>query len=326
MKAVVLRRTGGPEVLAVEELPEPLAGAGQSLVDVRLAGVNYDDLERRSGQYQPLALPAVLGVDAVGVRRSDGRRVAVLLRDGGGYAQVVAAENRYTVEVPDHLSDEQAVGLLEQGGTAYGALLLAGRLRSGEAVGVSAAAGGVGHLVVQLALAYGAHPVIGLASSPGKRALLRDLGAHQVLDPAADDLGDQLREASGGGIGLFVDSVGGGLTRAALDGLAPFGRLVSIGWRAGSDGAGDQHGPVWMSTDDLIERSIGFAGFWMRHVVDNRKLLVAMAEELFDLAKRGQLVAWIDRTVALAGVGGAHAAMAARATSGKVLIDVNRER
>ncbi|MDQ1742061.1 MAG: NADPH:quinone reductase [Pseudonocardiales bacterium] len=325
MKAVVMRRTGGPEVLAVEELPEPLAAAGQSLVDVRLAGVNYDDLERRSGQYQPLALPAVLGVDAVGVRRSDGCRVAVLLREGGGYAQVVAAEDRYTVELPDHLSDDQAVGLLEQGSTAYGALILAGRLRSGEAVGVSAAAGGVGHLAIQLALAYGAHPVIGLASSVGKRARLRDLGAHHVLDPAADDLGEQLRDASGGGVGLFVDSVGGGLARAALDGLAPFGRLVTVGWRAAADGGSDQYGPVRVSTDDLIERSIGCAGFWMRHVVENRTLLAGMAAELFDLAKRGQLVAWIDRTVALAGVGDAHAAMAARTTSGKILIDVNRE-
>lgn len=325
MKAVVMRRTGGPEVLAVEELPEPLAAAGQSLVDVRLAGVNYDDLERRSGQYQPLALPAVLGVDAVGVRRSDGRRVAVLLREGGGYAQVVAAEDRYTIELPDYLSDDQAVGLLEQGSTAYGALILAGRLRPGEAVGVSAAAGGVGHLAIQLALAYGAHPVIGLASSAGKRARLRDLGAHHVLDPAAADLGEQLRDASGGGVGLFVDSVGGGLARTALEGLAPFGRLVTVGWRAAADGGSDQYGPVRVSTDDLIERSIGCAGFWMRHVVDNRTLLVGMAAELFDLAKRGQLVAWIDRTVALTGVGDAHAAMAARTTSGKILIDVNRE-
>ena len=326
MKAVVMRRTGEPDVLAVEELPEPLPTAGQSLVDVTLAGVNYDDIERRAGLVQPLALPAVLGVDAVGRRRSDGRRVAVLLRGGGGYAQVVAAEDRYTLEVPDHLSDEQAIGLLEQGSTAYGALMLAGRLRPGEAVAVSAAAGGVGHLAVQLALAFGADPVIGLASTPVKRALLRDLGAHHALDPAADDLGEQLREASGGGVDLFLDSVGGSLAQAALEGLAPFGRLVSVGWRAGGRGAEDGSGPLQISMDDLTDRSIGCAGFWMRHVVDDRALLVKIADELFDLAKRGHLVAWTDRTVTLAEVGQAHAAMAARATVGKVLIDVNPER
>ena len=75
-----------------------------------LAGVNYDDLERRGGAVQSLALPAVLGVDAVGRRRRDGRRVAVLLRDGGGYAQVVAAEDRHTIELPEHLDGAQAVG------------------------------------------------------------------------------------------------------------------------------------------------------------------------------------------------------------------------
>ena len=326
MKAVLLRRTGGPEVLAVEEVPEPVPTAGQSLVDVTLAGVNYDDLERRAGDVQPLTLPTVLGVDAVGRRRRDGRRVAVLLRTGGGYAQVVAAEDRYTVEVPDHLSDEQAVGLLEQGGTAYGALVLAGRLRAGEAVAVSAAAGGVGHLAIQLAVALGANPVIGLASTAAKRALVAELGAHRVLDPAAGDLGAQLREASGGGVGLFLDSVGGELTRSALDGLAPFGRLVSIGWRAGGGHASDQYGSIDVSMDALVGGSIGCAGFWMRHVVEDRALLVGIVDELFDLAKRGQLVARIDRTVSLAEVGQAHAAMAARATAGKVLIDVNRER
>jgi NADPH:quinone reductase len=321
MRAVVMRRTGGPEVLAVEQLAEPVPAAGQSLVDVTLAGVNFDDIERRDGQVPALSLPAVLGVDAVGRRRRDGRRVAVLLREGGGYAQVVAAQDRYTVELPDHLSDEQAVGLLEQGSTAYGALVLAGRLHPGEAVAVSAAAGGVGHLAIQLALAYGANPVIGLASTPGKRAAVSQLGAHRVLDPADGDLGEQLRAVSGGGVGLFLDSIGGELARSALDGLAPFGRLISIGWRAGEDGSGS----IQVSTEALTERSIGCAGFWMRHVVDNRQLLTSIAEELFDLSKQGQLTARIDRTVTLADVGQAHAAMAARATVGKVLIDVNRE-
>ncbi|HEX8093970.1 quinone oxidoreductase family protein [Jatrophihabitans sp.] len=325
MKAVLMRSTGGPEVLAVEQVPEPVPTAGQSLVDVTLAGVNYDDLERRAGDVQPLALPAVLGVDAVGHRRRDGRRVAVLLRAGGGYAQVVVAEDRYTVEVPDYLSDEQAVALLEQGGTAYGALMLAGRLRAGEAVAVSAAAGGVGHLAIQLALALGANPVIGLASTAAKRALVTELGAHRVLDPGTGDLGAQLREASSGGVGLFLDSVGGELTRAALDGLAPFGRLVSIGWRAGGGQAADRCGPVEVSTEALVGRSIGCAGFWMRHVVEDRQLLTGIADELFDLAKRGQLVARIDRTVSLAEVGQAHTALATRATAGKILIDVNRE-
>lgn len=327
MKAAVMRRVGGPDVLGVEEMPEPLPDAGQSLVDVTLAGVNFDDLERRNGDYQPLTLPAVLGVEVVGHRRRDGRRVAALLRQGGGYAQVVAAEDRHTIELPDHLDDAQAVGLLEQGSTAHGALTLAGRLRPGETVAVSAAAGGVGHLAIQLALAYGAKTVIGLASTPAKRALVADLGAHHVLDPADGDVGEQLRAATGGaGVDLFLDSVGGALARSALDGLAPFGRLVCFGWRSSAEPADLANGPIQVSTEELTDRSIGCAGFWMRHVVDDRALLTSIVDELFDLAEQGRLVARIDRTVALAETGQAHAAMAARTTAGKLLIDVNRER
>lgn len=316
-----MRRFGGPEVLRVERVPEPVPGAGQSLVDVALAGVNFDDLERRAGETRPQPLPAVLGVDVVGHRRDDGRRVAALLRRGGGYAQVAVADDAHTIELPDRIDDAQAVGLFEQGATAYGALVLAGRFRPGETVVVSAAAGGVGHLAVQLAVALGAGRVIGIASTPGKRALVTSLGADVALDPADGDVGDRLRESTGGaGVDLVVDSVGGTLARSALGGLAPFGRLVSIGWRGG-----DEDGPIRVSTAELTDHSIGCAGFWMRHVVDDRPLLCAIADELFTLAAKGKLAAHIDRVVGLAGVGDAHAAMAARATSGKVLIDVNRE-
>jgi NADPH2:quinone reductase len=318
MRAAVLRRVGGPEVLRVEQVPEPEPGDGQSLVDVSFAGVNFDDLERRGGISPPPSLPAVLGVDLVGRRRRDGRRVAVLMRHGGGYAQVAAATDAYSVDVPDDITDEQAVGLYEQGATAYGALVLAGRLRAGELVAVSAAAGGVGHLAVQLAVALGAGQVIGIASTPAKRAIVASLGADVVL--AQDDLDERLREATGGrGVDLVVDAVGGDLTRRLLHGLAPFGRLVSYGWRTDDPGRGVVH----VSTEELTDRSIGCAGFWMRHVVDNRPLLSGIADTLFSLAARRRLVARVDRIVPLTEVGAAHAAMAARATVGKVLVDVN---
>jgi NADPH2:quinone reductase len=317
MRAVVVRRFGGPEVLRVQRLPEPVAGAGESLIDVTMAGLNYDDVERRNGDCQPQALPVVLGVDVVGRRRGDGRRVAALLRQGGGYAEVVAAKDAYTVEIPAGIDDEQAAGLFEQGGCAYGALLLAGRLREGESVAVSAAAGGVGHLAVQLAIAFGASPVIGIASTPAKREFVRKLGADVVLDPAEGNLADRLRDASGGGVDLFVDSVGGALTRDALHGLAAFGRLVCVGWRDG--------GIISTTTAELTERSIGCAGFWMRHVVDNRPLLCQTVETLFQLVRQGRLAARIDRVVSLDEVGQAHALMASRATMGKILIDVGRD-
>ncbi|GAA3034631.1 NADPH2:quinone reductase [Actinokineospora globicatena] len=317
MRAAVMRRVGGPEVLAVADVALPGAADGQSLVDVTYAGINFDDIERRAGDGPTPELPAVLGVDVVGRRRRDGRRVVVLMRHGGGYAQVAAATDAHSVEVPDDISDEQAIGVFEQGATAYGALTLAGRVRPGESVVVSAAAGGVGHLAVQLAVALGARPVIGIASTEAKRAFVRDLGADHALEPGAD-----VRDVTGGrGVDLVIDATGGDSTRALLAGVAPFGRLVSYGWRA----ATPDRGVVTVSTGELTDRSIGCAGFWMRHVVDDRPLLEAITDELFGYARKGLLHAHIDRIVPLDRVGEAHAAVADRRTTGKVLVDVRRE-
>ncbi|MET8546707.1 zinc-binding dehydrogenase [Kitasatospora sp. NPDC004799] len=315
MRALLIHRYGGPEELRIATVPEPVAGPGRVLVDVTLAGLNYADLEIRAGEYLELPLPAVLGVDVVGRRRGDGKRVVALLRTGGGYAEVAAPEAAHTVEVPDGVDDAQALALLEQGATAYGALTLAGRLRAGETVAVTAAAGGVGHLAVQLARALGARRVVALASTPEKREFLRSLGADQVLDPEDPELAGRLAES--GGVDLFLDSVGGPVLRAGLAGLAPFGRLVSVGAR---EGVVDT-----FTMTELTEGSAGAQGFWLKHVLTDRALFEDIADHLFRLAVEGRVVARIDRTVPLSGVAEAHRAMAARQTVGKVLVDVHRE-
>ncbi|MFI5643030.1 zinc-binding alcohol dehydrogenase family protein [Kitasatospora sp. NPDC051705] len=315
MRAAVIHRYGGPEEFRTETLPEPVAGPGQALVDVTLAGLNYADLHCRTGEYARYPLPAVLGADVVGRRRRDGRRVAALLREGGGYARVARVEEAFTVEVPDAVGDAQALALLEQGATAYGALTLLGRLRPGETVAVTAAAGGVGHLVVQLAKELGAGRVVGLASTPAKREFVRSLGADRALDPADPGLPEQLAES--GGVDLFVDLVGGPLLRTGFDRLAPFGRVLSVGARGGPEES--------FAVDELADRSAGVLAFWLEHVLADRVLFAGIAERLFGLAEQGRLVARIDRTVPLTGVAGAHRALAARETMGKVLVNVHRE-
>jgi NADPH2:quinone reductase len=318
VRAAVIRRFGGPEVFEVETVPEPGAGLRESLVDVTMSGVNFGDLRHRTGDLDPgLSLPAVLGVEAVGVRRRDGRRVAALLRRGGGYAEVAAAPDTHTVLVPDGVDDLQAAALLEQGCTAYGALTAAGRFHAGERVAVTAAAGGVGHLAVQIARAGGAGRLVGTGSTAAKREFVRSLGADVVLDPSLSDLSGALRDAACGGVDLVVDTVGGPLLRAALGALAPFGRVVSVGARSSEP-------DVLSVVEDLGVPSIGVFGFWMRHVVDDRARYGRVAGAVFDLALRGELVAAIDRVVALTGIGAAHAAIAARETIGKVLVDVRR--
>ncbi|MFI6843870.1 zinc-binding alcohol dehydrogenase family protein [Kitasatospora sp. NPDC050467] len=315
MRAAVIHRYGGPEEFRTETVPEPGAGPGRVLIDVTLAGLNYADLHCRAGEYQRHPLPAVLGADVVGRRRGDRRRVAALLRKGGGYAQVVRAEEALTVEVPDGVSDEQALALLEQGATAYGALTLLGRLRPGERVAVTAAAGGVGHLAVQLARELGAGRVVGLASTATKREFVRSLGADAVLDPADPQLAARLGES--GGVDLFVDSVGGAVLRSGLAALAPFGRLLCVGARGGPEES--------FSVAELADGSAGVLGFWLQHLLDDRTLFAGVAEHLFRLAQERRLVARIDRVVPLDGVAGAHRAMSGRETMGKVLVDVRRE-
>lgn len=309
MRAVVLRRFGGPEELRPETVGEPAAGEGESVIDVTLAGLNFADLEIRAGVYAPPPLPAVLGADVVGRRRSDGRRVVALLREGGGYAQVAVARDAYTVEVPDDIDDAQAVSLLEQGCTAHCALVAAGRLRPGDSVAVAAAAGGVGHLAVQLALALGASTVAGVASTTAKREFVRSLGARTVVGAPGE-----LAEALPSGVDLYLDSVGGPDLRAGLAAVAPFGRLVSVG------GRGEVADTVTL--DELTDRSVGVHGLWMRRVLEAPPMFARTAEELFALARRGLLTARVDRVVPLAEVGAAHTAMAARETMGKVLVDV----
>ncbi|WP_307852879.1 zinc-binding dehydrogenase [Kitasatospora sp. RG8] len=315
MRAAVIHRYGGPEEFRTETVPEPAAGPGQVLIDVTLAGLNYADLHCREGEYQRNPLPAVLGADVVGRRRGDGRRVVALLRSGGGYAQVACADEAFTVEVPDGVGDEQALALLEQGATAYGALTLLGRLRPGDRVAVTAAAGGVGHLAVQLARELGAGRVVGLASTEVKREFVRSLGADAALDSAGPDLAARLGES--GGVDLFVDSVGGEVLRSGLAALAPFGRLLCVGARGGPEES--------FTVDELAGGSAGVLGFWLQHVLDDRVLFTGVAGRLFGLAREGRLAARIDRVVPLDGVAGAHRALGARETMGKVLVDVRRE-
>jgi NADPH2:quinone reductase len=305
MLAAVITAFGGPDVFALTEIAEP----GGEVVDVSLAGVNYADVYRRRGEYEKPPLPAVLGADVVGTRRSDGRRVAALLRGGGGYAQVAPAG--HVVEVPGDVSDEQALAVLEQGLTAWHSLHTVGRAGADDVVVVTAGAGGVGHLAVQLARAAGAR-VIALASSPAKRALAAELGAHATVDSNHPDLGAALGETPT----LVLDSVGGRTFEQLHAALAPFGRIVAYG------GASDV--PNTVAVEDLMTASTGVLGFWLQRVLDNPELYRTSAARLFHLVGRGVLTARIGGRYPLSAVGRAHADLESRVTSGKLVIDVHR--
>ncbi|MEU4691039.1 zinc-binding dehydrogenase [Actinoplanes sp. NPDC023714] len=314
MLAAVITEFGGPEVFAVAELPEPVPGPGAEVVDVTLAGVNYADVHLRRGASGRPPLPAVLGADVVGRLRSDGRRVAALLRSGGGYAQVAAPLRRYAVDVPDEVNDQQALAVLEQGLTAWHCLHTLGRVDGDDRVVVTAGAGGVGNLAVQLARWAGAR-VVALASSASKREAALSLGAHLAVDSRHPDLGTAVSRALGSPPTLVLDGVGGRTFDQLRAALAPFGRIVAYG---------EADVSATVPVDDLMTASTGVHGFRLQRVLDDEELYRSSAARLFHLAGRGVLRARMGGRYPLSAVGQAHADLESRTTAGKLLIDVRR--
>ena len=198
MRAVQITEFGGPEVLTLTDLPDPTASEGLVVMDVTSAGVNYADTHQVEDSYlSKTQLPLVPGSEVIG-RLPDGTRVAAFSMSGG-YAEKALVSPAAAFPLPDGVSDGQALSLMVQGLTAWHLLRTSTHLAKGESVVVHAAAGGVGTLAVQLAKAWGAGHVIGVASSQDKRDLATSLGADATVDAGAPDLKAALEEANGGG-------------------------------------------------------------------------------------------------------------------------------
>src|ERR671916_1119852 len=264
MRAVQITRFGGPEVLDVVDLPDPTPGDGQQLFDVSTAGVNYADTHQIENSYLAAQqLPLVPGAEFVGTPAGGGPR-GVGLPDGGGYAEKVAAHPRLTWQVPDGVTDEQALAVVLQGSTAWHLLRTSAHLAAGETVVVIAGAGGVGSLAVQLAKRWGAGRVIATASSPEKRELAERLGADATVDPALAGDGPKpftaaLREANGGKpVDIVLEMTGGNVFTGSLSALAPFGRLVTYGMAAREETTSVPPGM-------LLQKSRAVVGFWLAH-------------------------------------------------------------
>ncbi|MFF2806903.1 zinc-binding alcohol dehydrogenase family protein [Streptomyces sp. NPDC058000] len=313
MRAIVMREFGGPDVLRLEDAPEPAPRAGHALAEVTLAGVNYADVHVRGDSYlAPVELPYIPGNEVVGT--IEGRRVVGLTR-GGGYAERTLLHRRVTWDVPDAVSDEQAVALALQGNSAWHLLFTALRLTKGETVVVPAAAGGVGTLAVQLAARAGAK-VIGLAGSAAKRQLALDLGAHAVVDSTAEDLTERILDAAGGPVEAALEMTGGATFARTLAAVAPRGRLAVYGF-AGGELAN-------VSTRELMERSLTVSGFWLPQLYGDRTALPTSIRALFDAVADGSLTTLTGTTYALGEAAQAHHDLAARTPTGKLALDVTR--
>jgi len=239
VRAVQITRLDGPAAIELVEVPEPVAGPGQVLIDVHVAGVTFPEVLQSRGEYQlKPELPFVPGSEVAGVVREAPEGAAVKVGDRvaafpglGGFAEVVAAPPQAVFPLPDAVSFEAGASLPMNYLTVHFALVRRAQLRSGETVLVHGAAGGVGTAAVQLASALGAR-VIAVVSSPEKGEVARRAGADEVVDAA--DFRAQVKELTGGrGVDVVVDPVGGDRFTDSLRSLAPEGRLLVIGFTGG---------------------------------------------------------------------------------------------
>ncbi|TIQ36749.1 MAG: zinc-binding alcohol dehydrogenase family protein [Mesorhizobium sp.] len=324
MKAVQYSRFGGSEVLEVVDIPVPVAEAGQILVKVEAAGVNFFEVLMRADRYAVTpSLPMFPGVEAAGTveavgegvdPRLLGSRVAAPLfvsdRPFGGYAEYVAIDANLAAPLPDALSFEEATALMVQGLTALH--LLRQSPPANRAVLVPAAAGGVGSLLVQLARGRGAGRIVALAGGRTKLDLALSSGADAAIDSSRDEWPAQIREANGGaGVDIIYDTVGDAMTAAALPALAPGGELVFAAL-----------GRFALSVSDIkamIAQNQALRGFALLPLLLPAALKAGLAE-LFDLAANGRLRVAIGGRFPLDRAGEAHRLLEERRSAGKVVL------
>ena len=319
MRAVVLQRLGGPDVLGVTEWPQPEPEPGEVLIRVALAGINPADAQQRETGRNHLgpAVPApfVLGGEVVGARQDTGERVAAVCGIGGYAEWAIAPEDR-CVPVPDGLTDAVALSLLVQGLTAWHLLRTPVALAAGATVVVHGAGGGVGMLAVQLARILGAGTVVATARSTEAREQALALGADAALAEDDADLTGALLEATGGGADLALDMVGGRVFEASLAALAPFGRLIVYGAASGASGT--------VAARGLIPGSRSVAGLWLVDCLRDPQRLRADYAALAELALAGELQTTGARAFGLGESSAAHEALAARTARVKLVLDPAR--
>jgi NADPH2:quinone reductase len=317
MRAIQVTEFGGPEVLAVVDVPDPESITGLELVDVDAAGVNYADTHAVENSYlSAQELPFIPGAEVVG-RTADGRRLCGFTASGsGGYAERALVAPAAAFEVPDEVSDAAALGLLVQGLTAWHLLRTSARMVPGESVVVHAAAGGVGSLAIQLAKLWGAGRVIAVASSEEKRQLALDLGADVAIDADAAGLTAAIREANDGKrVDIVLEMVGGATTDASLRALAAFGRLVVYGMASRTPAT-----PIAPSS--LMTGSHSVIGFWLIDCmkVDPMGMVAQPLRDLVSMVASGELRPLPGTAYPLEEARRAHEDMRARRTTGKVIL------
>ena len=322
MKAAVIVKPGGIENIVVRDLPDPEPGPGEIVVATEYCGCNWGDTMMRVGTYpHPTTYPVVPGWEVAGpvVAVGDGvdtfaagDRVALYAPEAGGYAERTKGRAAYAIPLPDTIGYRDGAAFIVQGLTAYHMLHTIHRLAPGDTVLVHAAGGGVGLMVVQLAVKTGAR-VFGSVGTPGKEKLPLEFGAEQVFNLATDDFVAASVAATGGvGVHLAIDSLGAGTLDKTYDSVRPIGHVISIGEAEGE--------PYPNIRERLLPKSLSFTRFHLDHVGVGSPIWWRGVEHVLAGLAAGWLTIPIVAEYPLSQAGEMQAHLESRAVSGKLLL------
>ena len=323
MRAVVVSEPGGPEVLQLADVPDPVAGPGEVLIDIVGAGVNRADLMQRQGFYPPPAgSPPYPGLECSGRVAGlgpgtegwqVGDEVCALL-GGGGYAEKVAVPAGQLLPRPAGVTLTDAAGLPEVACTVYANVFDRAALAPGETLLVHGGASGIGTMAIQLARAHGVR-VACTAGTPAKLERCRALGADLAINYASDDFVEAVLDFTGGrGADVILDIMGASYLPRNLEALATGGRLEVIGTLGGSRGELDL---------GLLMRkraSVRSASIRARPPVEKAAIVAGVREHVWPLIEAGSVNPVIDRILPLAQAPEAHRLVEASAHVGKILL------
>jgi NADPH2:quinone reductase len=324
MKAVLCKQFGPPESLVVEELPSPRAGAGEAVVSVRAASLNYPDVLMIQNKYQfTPPLPFSPGSEMAGVVKQVGEGVhgykpgdrVLAVTTYGAFAEEVKVDAGRLVPIPEGMDFNSAAAFLLTYGTSEHALRDRGTLKPGETLLVLGAAGGVGLAAVEIGKALGAR-VIACASSADKLEVCRQHGADESINYATEDMREKIKELTGAkGVDVVYDAVGGPYTEPALRSTGWRGRLLVVGFAAGEI-------PKIPLNLPLLKGSSIVGVYWGDFARREPKQFAESIGRLGKWFREGKLKPHVSQTFPLEQAADALKLMAARKVKGKVVLTV----
>ncbi|MEH6550892.1 MAG: NAD(P)H-quinone oxidoreductase [Pseudomonadales bacterium] len=328
MRAIDIAEFGGPEVLVVTELPMPVAGPGEVLIEVAAAGINRPDVVQRQGFYPPPeGASPIPGLEVAGTivavagdvtSWSVGDVVCALL-SGGGYAEYATASAALCLPVPKGLSLQQAAALPETFFTVWSNLFDRAQLKAGETLLVHGGSGGIGTTAIQLASALGVR-VFATAGGPEKCADCEAMGASSAINYKQQDFVDAVRKLTDGrGVDVILDMVGGDYIDRNIKAAAVDGRIVSIGFLRGSK--------VEVNFMSVMLKRLTLTGSTLRPRDLDFKSAIArqLKEKVWPLIASGQICPRIDTVMPLSDAAAAHRKMESNTHVGKIVLAVDSE-